>query len=250
MENIFFRRVTPGYDPEDLPSFRRDGIYVARLLKTKRAILFFHGAGSDIGYNFSRIKILREAGYSVYVPEYPGYGHSTEKASFEGLCRAGKVSYLQAIEDGHEEIIILGYSLGSIAACYLASLFKIHLVVLLSSFPSILDLAEKLFTTPQAMKICKKLVWNNGNFLKEYTGKLLMIHGKYDAFVPIDLAQKLFNTADKVLHKKFVIQEEGHNFKKWDKEVIPFITSFLSEVAMTLSDEKKLLEPLAELDDK
>lgn len=230
MEDFLFRRVKPSYHPDDLPSVVRNGIYMVRLLKSDCAILFFHGAGSDIGYNYERIINFRQAGYSVYIPEYPGFGHNRSKPSFDGCCQAGLATYQQAVEDGHRSIILLGYSLGSVPACFIAGRYEHRLLVLISAFPSILDVAEKIVTSKLAHKICKKFDWNNIHHLTTHRSNLLVIHGEHDKIVPVQFAHQLFETAGTTGRKKLNIQNNGHNFQKWDVRIIPEISVFLAEI--------------------
>ncbi len=93
---------------------------------SKGLILFLHGSGSNIDKYIARRKIdsiYTDLGYDTFLLDYRGYGKSegkikNEKQFTDDLDRV--YSYMKNMYE-EKDIVIIGFSLGTFAAAYLAS---------------------------------------------------------------------------------------------------------------------------------
>ncbi|WP_456430922.1 alpha/beta hydrolase [Nitratifractor sp.] len=84
------------------------------------------------------------ANRTIYFLHYPGYGASGGSPSMEALYR-GALRLYDAIASRHRRIDLVGRSLGSAVAVYLASRRPVSRLVLITPFSSILSLARRRY---------------------------------------------------------------------------------------------------------
>ena len=91
---------------------------------SKVCAIYSHGNGEDLGEIRPLLEEYARRGISVFAYDYPGYGLSSGKPSIKGLEESSEAAYRHVSEElGFEDsdIAVVGYSLGSAAACEIAS---------------------------------------------------------------------------------------------------------------------------------
>lgn len=169
-------------------------------------LLFLHGNASDIGQNHAFLERLRDAcQVNVVAVEYPGYGlyRSYETPSEVALfARTLKAFDSIVSQETVDAIVLVGYSLGSTAACEIAHKRRSHPklkgVVLLSPFASVHDLIRDLTShnfNPYIAAGLKRLIPNshfpNQESIKAVPVPILVIHGSADEIIPVRHAHRL-----------------------------------------------------------
>lgn len=86
--------------------------------------------------------------------------------------------------------VILGRSIGSGGACYLASRKNLRNLILISPFSTIPNVAKDIVGCAGS---CIKCHFNNIEELREYYGNLLIIHGKVDEVIHFKHGEMLVN---------------------------------------------------------
>ncbi len=83
-------------------------------------ILFFHGNAYNIEKYYHKLVPLAEAGYSVFIPEYRGFGGQGKKIRQQNLTQdaLNALYYLNSIGFSNKNIIVYGMSLGTHMALY------------------------------------------------------------------------------------------------------------------------------------
>ena len=115
---------------------------------SKGLILFLHGSGGNIDKYIAKRKldsIYTDLDYDIFLLDYRGYGKSEGRIKNEKLFTDDLdlvYSHLKKRYD-EKEIVIIGFSLGTFAASYLASKNDPKLLVLTSAFYSGKDLIKK-----------------------------------------------------------------------------------------------------------
>lgn len=108
-----------------------------------RAIIYFGGNAEDVHGNAQLFEqIFGDA--TVYLVNYRGYGGSTGSPTEDGLYRDAE-SVFDALTKVHSSIAIIGRSLGSGVATYLASVRDIEKLVLVTPFDSIENVASSRY---------------------------------------------------------------------------------------------------------
>ena len=173
--------------------------------KDHPVILYSHGNYETLQDMRSLCYEFRLQGYSVLAYDYAGYGASTGKplekqayldieAAYDYLLREKGVS--------PENIIAVGYSVGTGPSCHLAAKHDIKALVLCAPFASAIRVALPFSLPGDKFKNVDKLS------SKEIP--VLMFHGKKDEIIPYRNAKLLYKKA--LGPKRLVtIADAGHN---------------------------------------
>lgn len=112
-------------------------------------ILFLHGSGGNINKYFihNRDSIYTDLGYDIFLLDYRGYGKSEGKINNEKQFTDDLDCVYSLMKNMYEEedIVMIGFSLGTFAASYLASKNNPKLLVMESAFFSGEELNKKRF---------------------------------------------------------------------------------------------------------
>lgn len=169
-------------------------------------LMVSHGNAEDLGDDRDWLELLRQAGYGVFAYDYQGYGTSegkpTEKAVYLDVVAA--YEYLNSqLHVPPERIIIMGRSVGSGPATYLAARRPAAALILQSPFVS----AFRVITKVPLLPFDK---FRNDREIRTVRCPVLVLHGSADAIIPPWHGKKLFELAN--APKKFVLlQGAGHN---------------------------------------
>lgn len=170
-------------------------------------VLFAHGNAEVIDYIAPLMSPYRDAGISVALLEYRGYGRSTGGPSEEGLIADGLalVERLKARPDvDPEQILLHGRSLGGGVVCGIAESFSPRAVILESTFASVTRLAWEMWLPG----ILVRDTFESARRLAELETPVLLLHGQQDQLVPVSHAHRLKDAApNSTLH----VWPAGHN---------------------------------------
>lgn len=169
-------------------------------------LLHSHGNAEEIGDLTEIFDACSAAGMNVLAYDYPGYGLSagkpTEKSCYEAAERAfAFLTQKQRIPPS--SIVIVGRSLGSGPACYLAEKYPVKGLVIESGFLS----------APRAVtryRILPRDPFPNAKRLTKISCPKLFIHGTDDPVIPFWHGKQMYVLSTGV--KNFYwVQGGGHN---------------------------------------
>jgi pimeloyl-ACP methyl ester carboxylesterase len=109
----------------------------------ENAIIYFGGNAEDVSYNIPLFLNLFPH-HSLYLVNYRGYGGSTGSPGEAGLYKDA-VTVFDFVRTRHAKVSVIGRSLGSGVAVYLASVREIRKLVLVTPFDSIEAVARRHF---------------------------------------------------------------------------------------------------------
>jgi pimeloyl-ACP methyl ester carboxylesterase len=169
-------------------------------------LLYSHGNAEDIGDLREVFNALAQSGISVLAYDYPGYGLSGGKPSENRCYEAAEKCYSFLTTQKKikpEDIIILGRSVGSGPACYLAEKYPVRGLVLESGFLS----AQRVLTRVRLLPID---TFPNIERIKAISCRKLFIHGTHDSVIPFWHGKKMYelSTGMKQVHW---VPEAGHD---------------------------------------
>lgn len=200
--------------------------WIAKGNPEKKTIVFFHGNAGNATQRMAMMNVLIDAGYTVVLAEYRGYDDNPGKPSEQNIkSDADKlIEYLLKNETAEKDIVLMGRSLGTGAATYLASKFDVHALVLISPYTSLPDIAASTYPVfPVRLLMHDK--FDNKNIIGDVTAPIIMFHGDNDRIIPIRFAQRLFEAAGKT--KQFHrLPNSGHNdldMNSINEKIIEFI---------------------------
>lgn len=180
-----------------------DGLSVAAwfvrspLNDARGTVIVFNGNAGNRSYRAPLAKGLADAGYSVVLFDYRGFGGNPGRPSEEGLAkdaRAVLAAVLARPGVDPKRIVYFGESLGTGVAVKLAAERSPAALVLRSPFTAIADVAaHHYFFLP-----VRRLLWDRFDVLPQigHVGApILIVAGERDRVVPFSLSRQLFDAA-------------------------------------------------------
>ncbi len=208
-----------------------------------RLIYFFIGNQSS---HTSYIEYLTELAIKseskIVALNYRGYGNSNGLSSFRTQFSDNQSFYENYIYNSKDlNIVIIGYSLGSVFASDLGANANPEKLILLSPFSDVNDLLKhykKNFTqgVKFVMRPFVKLTANeylmnisNVSCLKKYSNHLLIMHAKDDRELPYRMGKKLYNESIS-LNKEFISIKKGGHSATFEDRNIDIMIKWLNEL--------------------
>ena len=108
-----------------------------------RALIYFGGNAEDVSGNLPAFASAF-ADHSLYLVNYRGYGGSTGRPS-ESALFADATAIFDGLRARHQEISVMGRSLGSGVAAHLASVRDVRRLVLVTPYDSLVNVARAHF---------------------------------------------------------------------------------------------------------
>jgi uncharacterized protein len=156
-------------------------------------LITYGNGGTATGCAHYADDIQKVAAMDVYILEYPGYedrpGHPTEATLFAAAGNA-----IQMIPT-NKPVYLLGESLGSGVACYLAGTYtnRIDGIVLLSPFTSVADVGQHRYPFLPVSLLCVD-TFPSEEYLRNYHGKVGITVDGRDDVVPEKFGLRLYNS--------------------------------------------------------
>jgi fermentation-respiration switch protein FrsA (DUF1100 family) len=159
-------------------------------------VVYFHGNGGHIGHRAAKTRGFTRAGHGLLLVSYRGYGGNPGKPTEAGLFADARAAYAFLSEKGVApgRIAIVGESLGSGAAVYLATEREIGALMLEAPFTSAGDVGQRAYPI-LPVKLLIKDPFDSLSRIGRVTAPLLVVHGERDEVVPVALGRHLFEAA-------------------------------------------------------
>ena len=201
--------------PDDVFWTAKDGVrthgWFLRHPESRKVLVYFHGNAGSISGRFPWAVQLMNAGTSVLMVEYRGYGRSEGEPDEKGF-------YLDAVAVWEwlnttmnylpSDIILYGKSLGGGPASELALRYQPGALILQSTFTSIPDMATRV--VPMVPKFLIQTQFDTHGKLASIGAPTLIIHSRDDEIVPFDHSVANAQVA-KNLRTHLVFEGYGHN---------------------------------------
>lgn len=158
---------------------------------SKGVILYLHGNKGHLARCIRQAQMFTGNGYSVFMPDYRGYGKSDgEITSLQQLYDDVQKVYDHLKQDYAEsDIIVIGYSLGSGMASYLAANNNPARLVLIAPYNSISDVVSRRYWF--LPDVILKYDLNNDQHLQTVDCPIYLFHGDRDEVIPADSSENL-----------------------------------------------------------
>lgn len=209
-------------------SFQREGADLVVSIHSdagSHAVLYFGGNGEDVSQS---LPLLVEAfpHTAIYALHYRGYGGSTGKPTEKNLVADG-IALFDAIHKEHEDITVIGRSLGSGIAIHVASLRPASRLVLVTPYNSILELAAERFKfLPINLLLRDK--YESWRFAPRISVPTTIIAAENDGVIPMPSTQRLLAHFKAGIVSFIVISDAGHNDISDHPEYVPALRNTVS----------------------
>ena len=215
----------PHYNPIKIKT--KDNLEFTHWYAKKKTpiILVFHSNAGNLqqrwSFNFnkrpriSKYNFLLQAGYSVFIASYRGYGDNPGVPNEQLLIEDARVilQWLMKKENiSPGNIILFGESLGSAVSIALAEKHKVKGLILEGAPSSFTDVGKDLLpfvSKKQIKKALKENTWKSKLRIKKVHSPVLFLHREKDYMVSLDLGKKLFESANEP-KKLFIVKGRGH----------------------------------------
>ncbi|HSO44408.1 MAG TPA: alpha/beta fold hydrolase [Rhodoferax sp.] len=175
--------------------------------KEAPTLLYLHGTFRNLFGNQRKIEALRTAGFSVLAVDYRGWGESSALVpTEESILADAQVAWieLKKRQPDAKKRVIYGHSMGSAVAMDLASRLQSPAdyggLVLESAFTSFDDVASSVGMLGSVLNLFYPDSFDSIGKITRVQAPLLMMHGRDDDTIPIQLGERLFAAASPPKH--------------------------------------------------
>ena len=190
-----------------------------------KALIYFGGNGDAVVSNAEEFKSAFP-NFTIYLLNYRGYGGSSGKPSEQAIYSDALALY-EAIKPKHPKISVLGRSLGSGVATYVAANRDIDKTVLITPYDSILNVAQKRFKLFPVSFLLKD-IYDSTSRVSRISSKVLVIAAENDQIIPMANTEKLVNEFPRDQLHFEIIKNSGHNDLSNSITYYPTIQAFLT----------------------
>lgn len=179
-------------------------------VNSKGLIFYLHGNAGSLE-NWGRVgETYDEFGYDTFILDYRGYGESDGRITSEDQLFSDvqiTYDYFKKLYN-EQDIIILGYSVGTGPASQLASNNNPKLLILQAPFYSLVDMMKNMF--PIFPEFLLNYRFKNNKYIPDCTMPIVIFHGTNDNVIPYEQSLKLKQLL-KPSDKLITLEGEGHN---------------------------------------
>lgn len=175
---------------------------------SRGVILYLHGNRGSNRRCYHQAQTMAGDGYDIFMPDYRGFGKSDgEIVSEEQLFGDVQAAY-DFLKKHYEEnqIVVVGYSIGSGMASHVASQNRPQQLVLLAPYTSVTDLKDS--RAPFLPDFLLKYPLCSVDYLKNVSFPVTLLHGEFDEVIPFSCSERLQALNPKLF--KLVKIPEGH----------------------------------------
>ena len=173
-----------------------------------KAVIYFGGNGENTLYNAEDLtQTLPE--HTIYLVNYRGYGGSSGTPTESGLF-LDAINLHEELSSRHQQISVIGRSLGSGIAVYLSSKKPVAKMVLVTPFDSITALANKHYPL-YPISLLLKDKYESSQYASQTTTPALLVVAEHDRMIPAIHAQKLAEKFPPNKAQLITIPSSNHN---------------------------------------
>ena len=223
INSIFYpRQSSIPMDEKDhiVSTFDGEKVGIRLFLKDKNlpTILFFHG-NAELAQEYDDLaEFYNKFEMNFIVADYRGYGLSSGTPNKENLHEDSKAIFKYAKEylnkkNYDDNLYIMGRSLGSCSAFEIINTFSdsIKGCIIESGFVTEYPLLNLLQINPEEVDFNLSDGFMNLEKLKNYNGKLMVIHADLDEIIPFSQADIMMLESPSNHKELFKVNGAGHN---------------------------------------
>jgi len=172
------------------------------------AVIYFGGNGERPEVSIPDFKLVFD-NRTVYLINYRGYGESDGSPTEEGLY-ADALAIYDHVSQNHSKISVIGRSLGTGVATYLASARDVERLVLIEPFDSVVNIARAAYPV-FPVKFAIKDRYDSAGRAGSITAETLIIMAGKDEVIPGWSTESLISEFDRDILEVVVIEDATHN---------------------------------------
>lgn len=212
----------PGKDSEDVNTINLavNGINLkisALQRHNAGAVIYFGGNAEDVSLSIPELSSAFPD-KAIYAMNYRGFGGSEGTPSEEALVNDALVLF-DYIKNNHNNIIVVGRSLGSGIAIQLASKQQVQGLILITPYDSIQNIAAGRFPFfPVGLLLKDK--FESWKYAQKISTPTTIIIAEFDEVIPQQNSKNLLTSFPPGIAKFIVVRNTGHNSISGNREYI------------------------------
>jgi fermentation-respiration switch protein FrsA (DUF1100 family) len=196
------------------------------------ATLYFHGNQGNLSHRGrAALPLQKLLGQAVLLIDYPGFGRSGGHVSEAGCYAAGDAAYDYVTGEQHvapQRVLLFGGSLGGGVAVDLASRRPHRALVLISTFTSVADVAQRIYFWAPARYLVRSHFENLAK-IGHCHRPVFIAHGTVDPLIPYTQGERLYEAANEP--KQFFPMPDFRHDEYPIPSFYPALTEFLDRYA-------------------
>jgi len=177
-------------------------------LNRNDAIIYFGGNAERPEASLEDFKYLFN-NHTVYMINYRGYGESDGSPTEKHLC-LDAVAIYDHIADDHDHISVIGRSLGSGVAVYLATERDVHRLVLVEPYGCMADIAQSIYPI-FPVKLMMTDPYNSAQRVQNITAPTLIIKAENDEVISAESTDDLVTHFSLITPQVETVYNATHN---------------------------------------
>lgn len=160
---------------------------------TKGLIFYLHGNGGNLSKWGDIATLYNKLGYDIFIPDYRGYGKSGGEIESEAQLYKDMQIVYNTIKTKYSEqnIVIIGYSIGTGTAAKLASINAPKLLILTAPYYSLTNVIDK--KVPFMPHFLQKYKFQTHKCLEKVESPIYIFHGTNDKIIHYSNSVQLKN---------------------------------------------------------
>lgn len=193
---------------------------------SKGLIFYLHGNAGSLSSWGGVAKTYTDLNYDVFVVDYRGYGKSGGQISSERQLFSDMQQVYTALQKKYEEenMIVLGFSIGSGPATYLAAVNDPQKLILQAPFYSLTHVIKQFF--PFIPPFLIKYKFENFSYLQKCKMPVIIFHGDRDEVIHFTSSLKLKEHL-KEIDQVIILKGQEHNGMIFNQEYLSEIQKIL-----------------------
>ena len=173
-----------------------------------RAIVYFGGNAEDVYYSAGDFRAALP-GFTTYLVNYRGYGGSSGSPT-EATLFSDALRIYDEVRQRHAQVAVIGRSLGSGVAAYLASQRDVDRLILVTPADSALALAQGMYPMYPVSLLLKDR-YESVKYAPGIQAPTLIVMAEHDRVIPRKHSIRLAEAFRPGLAEQLVIPNAGHN---------------------------------------
>ncbi len=175
---------------------------------SRRALIYFGGNAEDTGSSVAEFAAAIDDRTLVFA-QYRGYGGSTGAPSESALV-ADAIALFDRLAPDHDDIAVVGRSLGSGVAVQLAARRPVSSLVLVTPFDSLVAVGQAALPWVPVSLLARDR-YESARIAPAVTARALLLVAEEDRIVPPRRAQALFEAFPPGRAELALVEGAGHN---------------------------------------
>ncbi|MBB5316793.1 alpha/beta hydrolase [Tunturibacter empetritectus] len=172
------------------------------------ALIYFGGNAEDVSLDITDI-IDAFPGRAIYALHYPGYGGSSGSPSQQAVF-ADSLALFDRVHAEHPNIVVIGRSLGSGVAVWIASQRPLARFILVTPFDSLGDAAEEQYPFVPVRWLLRDK-FESWRYAPQVTASTRIIVAEDDEVIPRSSSERLRTRFREGIVSYVVVPKVGHN---------------------------------------